>query len=279
MERALLAGAGLESAIVAPMLWHHELIGTLAVARRQRAAFDPRDAQFLAAVANQVTAIVRMAGLVDGLQKATDRLSESQAETVMMLAAAAEAHDRTTGLHLASIRSLSEAIAGELGYEVAAVRELGLAATLHDIGKISVPDTILSSPMRFDGDDWEITRMWETMKQHSVWGAEFLSARPGFELAARVARWHHERWDGGGYPDGLSGADIPEEVTIVTVADALDAMVQDRPYRSGRPVADAIDELVRCRGQQFSPLVVDAVVRLARRGALFLPSEPSQLAA
>ncbi|HZP56312.1 MAG TPA: diguanylate cyclase [Dehalococcoidia bacterium] len=268
VERALLTGAGLQSAIVAPMLWNNELIGTLAVARRQRGAFEPRDAQFLAAVASQMTAIVRMAGLVEGLQKATDRLSESQAETVMMLAAAAEAHDRTTGLHLASIRSLTEAIAAELGYDAAAVRELGLAATLHDIGKISVPDAILSSPVRFDSDDWEIARMWQTMKQHSVWGAEFLAARPGFELASKVARWHHERWDGGGYPDGLAGTAIPEEVTIVTVADALDAMVQDRPYRAGRPLQEAIDELVRCRGAQFNPTVVDAVVRLARRGAL-----------
>ena len=278
-QRQVLKAAGLQSAVVAPMLWNNELIGTLAVARRARAAFDARDAQFLAAVASQVTAIVRMAGLVDSLQKATDRLSGSQAETVMMLAAAAEAHDHTTGLHLQSIRSLSEAIAEELGYPPSAVRELGLAATLHDIGKISVPDSVLSSPLRFDSDDWEIARMWQTMKRHSIWGAEFLAGKPGFELAAKVARWHHERWDGGGYPDGIAGDQIPEEVSIVTVADAFDAMVQDRPYRAGRPAVEAIQELLRCRGEQFNPDVVDAVVRLYERGALPLPESEERLAA
>jgi HD-GYP domain-containing protein (c-di-GMP phosphodiesterase class II) len=156
VERTVLGAAGLQSALVSPMLWDGELIGTVAVARKAKAAFDPRDAQFLAAVANQVSAIVRMATLVDGLQQATERLSGAQAETVMMLAAAAEAHDHTTGLHLASIRALAEAIAEELGYDGERVRELGLAATLHDIGKISVPDSILSSPVRFDSDEREI---------------------------------------------------------------------------------------------------------------------------
>ncbi len=279
-ERAVLGAAGLHSAVIAPMLWEGELIGQVAVARKAGAAFDPRDAQFLAAVANQVTAIVRMATLVDGLQRATERLSGAQAETVMMLAAAAEAHDHATGLHLESIRALAEAIATELGYDEERVRELGLAATLHDIGKISVPDSILSSPVRFDSDDWEVTRMWDVMKQHSVWGAEFLRARDGFELAGKVARWHHERWDGRGYPDGLQGEAIPEEVTIVTVADAFDAMVQDRPYRAGRPVREAVDEVVRCRGVQFNPKVVDALVRLYERGALpLLADEVERLAA
>jgi putative two-component system response regulator len=254
--------------MVAPMLWDGELIGTVAVARKQKAAFDPRDGQFLAAVANQVTAIVRMATLVDGLQSATERLSDAHAQTVVMLAAAAEAHDRTTGRHLESIRALAETIGREIGYTEDAVRQLGLAATLHDIGKIRVPESILSSPMRFDVDDWEVARIWDVMKQHSVWGAEFLESRPEFELAAKVARWHHERWDGKGYPDGIAGDQIPEEVTIVTVADAFDAMVHERPYRAPRPVEEAIAEIVRYRGKQFSPAVVDALVRLHRRGAL-----------
>ncbi|MEX0750322.1 MAG: diguanylate cyclase [Dehalococcoidia bacterium] len=267
-ERAVLAAAGLESAIVAPMFWEAEFIGTLAVARRSRAAFDPRDAQFLAAIANEVAAIVRMAALMEGMQEATTRVSTAQAETVLMLAAAAEAHDQTTGLHLASIRVLSELIARELEYAPEQIQELGLAATLHDIGKISVPDSILSSPMRFDTDDAEFDRIWDTLKQHTVWGAEFLSGRIGFDLAAKVARWHHERWDGRGYPDGLTGAEIPQEVAIVTVADALDAMIQDRPYRAGRPLAEAIEEIVACRGLQFSPDVVDALCGVHRRGEL-----------
>jgi len=267
-ERSLLAEAGLRSAVIAPMMWEGELSGTVAVASKRAAAFDPRDAEFLAGVANQVTAIVRMAGLVDGLQSATERLSDAQAHAVMMLAAAAEAHDHTTGLHLESVRAFAEAIAREMDYEEGAVRELGLAATLHDIGKIRVPDSILSSSMRFDSDDWEIARVWDVLKQHSIWGAEFLAPRPEFALAAKVARWHHERWDGKGYPDGIAGEQIPEEVTIVTVADAFDAMVHERPYRAARSVEEAMIEIVRCRGVQFNPAVVDALVALHRRGAV-----------
>jgi HD-GYP domain-containing protein (c-di-GMP phosphodiesterase class II) len=267
-ERAILAAAGLESAVVAPMFWGPELIGTVAVARRQRGAFDPRDAQFLSAIANQVAAIVRMASLMEGLQTATTRISTAHAETVFMLAAAAEAHDQATGLHLASIRSLSEMIAAGMGYEPERVQELGLAATLHDIGKISVPDSILSSPVRFDTDDVDFDRIWETLKRHTVWGYEFLVNRSGFDLAAKVARWHHERWDGRGYPDRLAATDIPDEVAIVTVADALDAMVQDRPYRDGRPLDEAIDEIRACRGRQFAPHVVDALLELYARGAI-----------
>ncbi len=274
-ERAILERAGLRSAVIAPMLWEDEFAGTVAVASRREAAFDARDAEFLAAIANQVTAIVRMASLADGLQSAAERLSEAQAQTVMMLAAAAEAHDHTTGLHLENVRAVAEAIAREMGYSDEAVWQLGLAAALHDIGKIRVPDDILSSSMRFDSDDWEVGRIWDVMKQHSVWGAEFLEARPGFALAAKVARWHHERWDGAGYPDAIAGEQIPEEVTIVTVADAFDAMVHERPYRAARPVEEAIAEIVRCRGLQFNPSVVDALVRLHSTGVL--PGPPDSL--
>jgi len=279
-ERGIIAAAGLRSGLAAPMLSGHELIGVISVARKQVNAFGARDAQFLAAVANQVSAIVSMSTIVDELQTATSRLAGAQAETVMMLAAAAEAHDHTTGMHLESIRVITETLARELGYDEPEVTELGLAATLHDIGKISVPDVVLSSPMRFDTDDWEAAALWETMKRHSVWGAEFLDGRAGFELAARVARWHHERWDGGGYPDGLRDGEIPEEVAIVTVADALDAMISDRPYRLGRPISAAVAEIERCSGRQFSPKVVDALVRLHQRRAL--PSReapPTALAA
>ena len=278
-KRDLIARIGMRSALVVPMMWEQHLIGQMGLASRSVGAFTPEDAQFLGAVARQVTAIVRMATLVDGLQRATERLAGAQDETVLMLAAAAEAHDHTTGVHLDNVRAISEALASELGYSEAAVHALGLAATLHDIGKISVPDSILSVPLRFDVDDWEMARLWDVMKQHSIWGAEFLNGREGFELAAKVARWHHERWDGSGYPDGLSGEQIPEDVAVVTVADAFDAMVSDRPYRPRRPAQAAVDELVACSGRQFCPRIVEALVRLHERGELPGAHEPLERAA
>lgn len=99
-------------------------------------------------------------------------------------------------------------------------------------------------------------------------GAEFLVGRQGFELAAQVARWHHESWDGGGYPDRLIGEQIPERVAIVTVADAYDAMTSDRPYRASRSAMAAVMEIVHYKGKQFSPTVVDALVRLQQKRAL-----------
>jgi len=261
-QRDALVAAGIRSALVVPMIWEGHLVGSLGVGSRRDSAFDARDAQFVAAVATQVTAIVRTHRLVGELEAATARLAGAQAETVMMLAAAAEAHDRTTGLHLVSIRKLAEQLAGELGYAPDEVDQLGLAAVLHDIGKISVPDAVLSSSGRLEGDDWGL------MKRHTVWGAEFLAGKPEFRLAQLVARSHHERWDGGGYPDGLAGDRIPEAAQIVTVADSFDAMTHDRPYKKGRGVREAVAEILSCSGKQFSPRVVSALVRLYDRGEL-----------
>jgi diguanylate cyclase (GGDEF)-like protein/PAS domain S-box-containing protein len=261
-ERVMLTSMGLQSALIAPMLWQGTLVGALSVGSRRADAFGPPDAAFLMGVATQVTAIVQLAGLVDDLQAASERLADSQAETVMMLAAAAEAHDRTTGMHLQSIRALAEAIARELGYDERAVADLGLAAVLHDIGKVSVSDSVLGTPGKLAPEEWE------QMKAHTIWGGEFLSGRPGFALAASVARSHHERWDGAGYPDGLRGEQIPEAAAIVTVADSFDAMTHDRPYKSRLSVAQAIEELRVCTGTQFSPRVVEALLAIHERGEL-----------
>lgn len=264
-ERSLLQAAGLKSALIAPMLWRDELVGTLSVASKRPAAFGPADAQFVMAVATQVTAIVRMATLVDRLQSASRSLEDARSETVMMLAAAAEAHDHTTGIHLRNVRAIAQALARELGYSEKDSGELGLAATLHDIGKVRVPDSVLASTGRLASEEWDL------MKHHTTWGAEFLAGRPGFELAATIARSHHEHWDGSGYPDGLSGEDIPEAAAIVAVADAFDAMTSQRPYRAARSIAAATRETMACSGTQFSPRVAEALLRLHKRRKLPRP--------
>jgi diguanylate cyclase (GGDEF)-like protein len=255
-ERELLRSAGFRSAMVAPMIWEGEVVGLLGVASKRRAAFGPRDAEFLMAVATQVTAIARTSTLVDELQSTSTRLAEAQTETVVMLAAAAEAHDQTTGLHLQNVRVITEALARELGHCENASSELGLAAVLHDIGKIRVPDVVLSTAGQLTDAEWEL------MQQHTIWGSEFLAGRPGFEMAATIARSHHERWDGGGYPDGLKGQAIPEAAAIVAVADAFDAMTSDRPYRAARSVAAAVQEILACSGTHFSPRIVKALRQL-----------------
>jgi len=196
------------------------------------------------------------------LAVASKHLTELHADTVIMLAAVAEAHDRTTGEHLRSVRAITEALARELGYSEEDASQIGLAAVLHDIGKIRVPEAILTRASSLGPEQWDV------MKQHTVWGMDFLATRDRFLLAAQVARSHHERWDGGGYPDGLVGSQIPEEVAIVTVADSFDAMISQRPYRQPWPVERAIAEIDSCSGSQFSPRVAEALIRLYETGQL-----------
>ena len=272
-QRDILRAGKLRSVLVAPMIWQDQLVGSLGVASRQEAAFGPRDAQFLAAVATQVTAIVRMATLVDELQASSTHLEEAREETVMLLASAAEAHDGATGRHLQRVRALVEALARELGQTQQEAGALGLAAVLHDIGKLFVPEAVLAGAGPLDDAGWEL------MKRHTTLGQQFLTGHSGFELATTIARHHHERWDGAGYPDGLAGEQVPEAATIVTVADAFDAMTRGRPYRRPRSLTRAVREIKTCSGTQFSPRVVEALLRLHARGELAPPAPALEEAA
>lgn len=272
-ERELLTNIGFKSALVVPMIWQDRMVGMLSVGSKTETGFHTWDAQFLTAVASQVTAIVFMTTLVEELQAATDNIKEAHSETVMMLASVAEANDNTTGRHLQRVRALTEALAIELEYTVEEARNMGLAAVLHDIGKIQVPNSILTSSNSLSEQEWDI------MRRHTVWGAEFLRGRKGFDLAEIVAHSHHERWDGGGYPAGLKGDKISEAAAITCVADTFDAITNDRPYRSGRTQEEAVREILSCSGTQFSPRVTAALERLYNRRALPLVPEARHEAA
>ena len=272
-ERAHIREAGFRAAAIVPMMWQDHVIGTLSAASYRVGAIDARDVQLLLTVAAQVTAIIRMDALVTDLQATAGELEDARADTVVLLAAAAEAHEQSTGQHLHRVQAVSELLANELGYDDKSAEAVGLAAILHDIGKIRVPERILLSPERLDGSEWAI------MKQHTTWGAEFLAQRPGFETAAVVAACHHERWDGTGYPRGLAGDAIPEVAAIVSVADSFDAITSSRPYRAARPADWAMQEIASCSGTQFSPRVVDALSRLFARGTLTQDTRDQRAAA
>lgn len=231
-------------------------LGSLCVLDRKPRELTADQRAALGALARQVV------GQLELRRDVARRLALAQVDTVTMLAAAAEAHDETTGRHLQRVRAIAEALACELGHSEAQAKDIGLAAVLHDIGKVHVPDAVLTSPHRLNEDEWQ------QMRQHTIWGAEFLASTPGFELAAVVARSHHEHWDGTGYPDGLRGEKIPEAAAITAVADAFDAITHDRPYRAGRSPRVAVREVTSCSGTQFSPRIVAALVRLFGRDAL-----------
>jgi two-component system, cell cycle response regulator len=138
------------------------------------------------------------------------------------------------------------------------LRDLRYAAELHDIGKVAIPDSILSKPGPLDEQDWEFVR------RHTIIGEGILAASPALSRVAHIVRSTHERFDGHGYPDGLTSTDIPLAARIITVCDAYDAMVSERPYRRPLTPANALDELARCAGAQFDPGVVSAFIEASR---------------
>jgi CHASE2 domain-containing sensor protein len=186
------------------------------------------------------------------------RLAESQLELIQRLARAVESRDTETGEHTARISKLCHTLALELGWSAADARTLMHASIAHDIGKIGIPDHILRKPGPLDPEEWEI------MRAHTTIGAEMLagSSSPLVQMAESVARSHHERWDGSGYPDGLAGDQIPIGARICSVADVYDALVSRRPYKNAWRREDAVREIQRTAGAQFDPAIVAAFMRL-----------------
>ena len=175
-------------------------------------------------------------------------------EVVAALAQALEERDQYTGEHSESVVDLTERVAEALGLDADEVKNVRTAALLHDIGKVGIPDEILHKDGPLDAREWEI------MRQHPVIGERIMRAIPGMGQIARVVRHEHERWDGGGYPDGLVGDAIPLAARIILACDAYHAMVSDRPYRKAMSHHDAMAELTANAGTQFDPEVVQALV-------------------
>jgi putative nucleotidyltransferase with HDIG domain len=171
-----------------------------------------------------------------------------------------EADEYTGGDHTRGVVALSLEVADELGLDERECHNVELAALLHDIGKIVIPDTIINKPGPLSDDEWAL------MKTHTIEGQRMLDRVGGvLREVGMIVRASHERWDGGGYPDGLAGERIPREATVVAAADAFNAMTTDRSYRRGRSVVDAVAEMRACSGSQFSPEVVAALVRVVAR--------------
>ena len=188
----------------------------------------------------------------------TSDLEQARMEVLERLALAAEYRDDDTQEHAWRIGRSCALMALALGLPDAEVELIHRAAPLHDIGKIGISDVILLKPGRLDAEEFEV------VKTHARIGAEILagSRSPLLQLAERIAMCHHERWDGRGYPRGLSREEIPAAARIVAVADVFDALTHERPYKRAWTVARAVEEILSQAGRQFDPGVVEAFAGL-----------------
>lgn len=217
--------------------------------------------EFLARVKNMLTlndAHKKLANqaewLASEVRAATSEILERERETVIRLCRAAEYRDPETGAHILRMAHFSQLIARGLGLSAEDQELLLEAAPLHDIGKVGIPDNILLKPGKLDAPEFEV------MKQHAMFGHDLLkgSSSRVLQTGAEIAKGHHEKFDGSGYPDGLKGEEIPLFSRIVAVADVFDALTSERPYKKAWTLEAAVDFLNNGAGTHFDPACVRA---------------------
>jgi putative nucleotidyltransferase with HDIG domain len=202
------------------------------------------------AILPQLATAIESADLVEHVRK-------THLATIAALSKSMEAKDFYTGGHTERVAGVAVALARRLGYTGAELDAIEVGALLHDIGKIGIPERILQKPGPLDDEEWKV------MREHPIISEYILSEVDLHPIVLQIARSSHERIDGGGYPDGRKGDDIPLPARIVLVADAFDALTSDRPYRRARSVSAALDELREHAGTQFCEVVLEAMERLS----------------
>ncbi|PKL16277.1 MAG: two-component system response regulator [Spirochaetae bacterium HGW-Spirochaetae-5] len=199
-----------------------------------------------------------VAARTEELKKALEKLQESSLETIYRLSMASEYKDEDTGAHIKRMSLYSAAIATRMNLDVNTVRLLLYSSPMHDVGKIGIPDLILLKPGKLDAAEWKI------MMQHTNIGAGILNGSEAefIRMGEQIARGHHEKWDGTGYPDGLKGAEIPLVCRITAIADVFDALTSRRPYKEPFSVEKSISIITEGRGSHFDPDVFDAFIAI-----------------
>ncbi|HZH02568.1 MAG TPA: HD domain-containing phosphohydrolase [Myxococcaceae bacterium] len=201
------------------------------------------------------------------LRTALKDIASTYQNTLLALVAALDAREHETSDHSQRVVSYTTAIGERLGIKGHELEEIGRGALLHDIGKIGVPDAVLLKPGKLTSPEWT------EMRKHPDIGYQMIQAIPFLSTPASIVLSHQERWDGGGYPRGLRKEEIHIGARIFSVADTLDAMTSDRPYRRGTSFANAISEIVRCADTQFDPEVVKAFADIGEAKLLTIKRE------
>jgi HD-GYP domain-containing protein (c-di-GMP phosphodiesterase class II) len=235
------------SELAVPIVVDGAIWGVLNLEAPEPEAFSEADAVLVEAIAANLGSSIHRAVLVADLEK-------TFTTTLTALMSTVEAKDSYTASHEEEVAKLAERVAIRLGEPPSCARDVRYAALLHDVGKVAVPSEILLKPGPLNDEEWVV------MKRHAAVGGELVARIDAFAHLAPAVRASHERWDGGGYPDGLAGEDIPLPARIIAACDTYEAIVTDRPYRPAATPAQACEELRRVAGAQLDARVVDALL-------------------
>lgn len=188
-----------------------------------------------------------------------EELKRAQTGTICALSLLLDLKDLKTGLHATRLAEWAVRVAEHIGVQPEELKEIEIASLLHDIGKIGVPDAVLLKPGKLTREEYEV------VKKHSEYGWAILNSVPGLERTSLLVLHHHERYDGKGYPAGLSGEDIPLGARIVAVVDTFDAMLSNRPYRQGFSAEEVLERIAPEAGEQFDPAILRQFFAIAQR--------------
>jgi HD-GYP domain-containing protein (c-di-GMP phosphodiesterase class II) len=235
------------SELSVPIMVDGSVWGVLNIEAPERDAFSDTDVVLVEAIAGSLGSSVHRASLVADLE-------QTFTTTLTALMSTVEAKDLYTASHEQHVAELAASVAVRLGLPRAHASDVRYAALLHDVGKVAIPTEILMKPSALTDEEWI------TMRSHAAIGGELVARIDAFAHLAPAVRASHERWDGGGYPDGLAGEQIPLAARIISACDTYQAIVTDRPYRRAQPIAEAVAELRRVAGAQLDEQVVEALV-------------------
>lgn len=239
-----------------PLVAKGEVVGVLEVFQRDRFGPDQEWLDFLKALAGQAAISIDRLNLYLELKQSNMELVQAYDETIASLARALELRDMETKGHCQRVETLTLRLAQEFGIHQENLLHVRWGALLHDIGKMGIPDSILHKPGKLTEEEWEV------MRRHPEYAYQVLSSIDYLNPALDIPRYHHERWDGSGYPEGLHGEDIPLTARIFAVVDVWDALRSDRPYRKAWSDQRARDYLREKSGEEFDPRVVDQFLDL-----------------
>ena len=225
-------------------------------------ALQPIDQKLLEVMIDQVTAALENHWLFDAMERSQSGLIRTHDHAIFMLALAAELKDLGNGNHIRQIQLYSEALARQMGMDEERAKAIGQASTLHDLGKLGIPDSIIRKPGKLTDEEYNVIKAYPNL------AIDFFGDHPEFGLAREIALYHHEKWDGSGYPKQLQGEQIPLPARLVAVVNVFDALTSERPYKKAWSTDEAIAEIQRGSGQHFDPNMVDALMRLHANGTI-----------